>query len=242
MTLHDFTPSRDFLELFVHDPHLGWSRKPIWTIIKTAELLPSGDYRLVMTHIAMESWIIPYKRRFLVGQISHKWAMFRGYVKLPEGNIAMESSIVWWENFHYFDWAMFNGDFDITRRYLYVTLLESFQPNQPANHNCCGRTSYLEMGQRRIDINSKIYSSRNVFDYDNMQRFCFFCQHWWLSPHHENMSWIIQSKTVPQMLHVWNIYLHLSHKCPNFVGKYTSTMEHLGTISEAPIWRPLNGP
>ena len=30
------------------------------------------------------------------------------------------------------------------------------------------------------------------------------------------------------MLHVWNIYQHLPHKWPSFVGKSTSTMEHLG--------------
>ena len=30
------------------------------------------------------------------------------------------------------------------------------------------------------------------------------------------------------MLHVWNIYQHLPHKWPSFVGKYTSTMEHMG--------------
>ena len=30
------------------------------------------------------------------------------------------------------------------------------------------------------------------------------------------------------MYHVWNIYQHLPHKPPSFVGKYTSTMEHLG--------------
>ena len=30
------------------------------------------------------------------------------------------------------------------------------------------------------------------------------------------------------MLHVWNIYQHLPKKSPSFVGKYTSTMEHLG--------------
>ena len=33
-----------------------------------------------------------------------------------------------------------------------------------------------------------------------------------------------------QMLHVWNIYLHLPQKSPSYVGKYTSTMEHLGVI------------
>ena len=32
----------------------------------------------------------------------------------------------------------------------------------------------------------------------------------------------------PQMLHVWNIYLHLPQTFPSFVGKYSSTMEHLG--------------
>ena len=31
-----------------------------------------------------------------------------------------------------------------------------------------------------------------------------------------------------QMLHVWNIYLHLPQKWPSYVGKYSSTMEHLG--------------
>ena len=30
------------------------------------------------------------------------------------------------------------------------------------------------------------------------------------------------------MLQVWNIYLHLPQKWPRFVGKYSSTMEHLG--------------
>jgi hypothetical protein len=30
------------------------------------------------------------------------------------------------------------------------------------------------------------------------------------------------------MLPVWNIYQHLPHKWPSFVGKYTSTMEHMG--------------
>ena len=30
------------------------------------------------------------------------------------------------------------------------------------------------------------------------------------------------------MLHVWNIYQHLPQKSPSFVGKYTSTMEHMG--------------
>ena len=32
------------------------------------------------------------------------------------------------------------------------------------------------------------------------------------------------------MLHVWNIYLHLPQKWPSHVGKYSSTMEHLGTV------------
>ena len=31
-----------------------------------------------------------------------------------------------------------------------------------------------------------------------------------------------------QMLHVWNIYRHLPQKWPSDVGKYSSTMEHLG--------------
>ena len=30
------------------------------------------------------------------------------------------------------------------------------------------------------------------------------------------------------MLHVWNIYLHVPQKWPSFVGKYSSTMEHMG--------------
>ena len=30
------------------------------------------------------------------------------------------------------------------------------------------------------------------------------------------------------MLHVWNIYYHLPHKWPSHVGKYSSTMEHMG--------------
>ena len=32
------------------------------------------------------------------------------------------------------------------------------------------------------------------------------------------------------MLHVWNIYQHLPQKSPSFVGKYSSTMEHLGML------------
>ena len=30
-----------------------------------------------------------------------------------------------------------------------------------------------------------------------------------------------------QMLHVWNIYLHLPQKWPSFVGRYSSTMVHI---------------
>ena len=39
------------------------------------------------------------------------------------------------------------------------------------------------------------------------------------------------------MLHVWNIYQHLAHKWPSHVGKYTSTMEHMGI--ESPELNPL---
>ena len=35
------------------------------------------------------------------------------------------------------------------------------------------------------------------------------------------------------MLHVWNIYQHLPQKAPSHVGKYTSTMEHMGYIQ---VW------
>jgi|OrbCmetagenome_4_1107370.scaffolds.fasta_scaffold376954_1 hypothetical protein len=43
-----------------------------------------------------------------------------------------------------------------------------------------------------------------------------------------------------QMLHVWNSYLHLPHiygskKWLSYVGKYSSTMEHLG-IYDYPLW------
>ena len=42
------------------------------------------------------------------------------------------------------------------------------------------------------------------------------------------------------MLHVWNIYLHLPQKSPSDVGKYSSTMEHLGIdIGESFIFNPL---
>jgi hypothetical protein len=37
--------------------------------------------------------------------------------------------------------------------------------------------------------------------------------------------------TTTHMLHVWNIYLHLPQKWPSFVGKYTSTMEHMGNAN-----------
>ena len=33
-----------------------------------------------------------------------------------------------------------------------------------------------------------------------------------------------------QMIHVWYIYLHLHYKWPSFVGRYTSTMDHLGYL------------
>jgi hypothetical protein len=36
------------------------------------------------------------------------------------------------------------------------------------------------------------------------------------------------------MLHVWNIYQHVPQKSPSFVGKYTSTMEHMGFAKDAP--------
>ena len=34
----------------------------------------------------------------------------------------------------------------------------------------------------------------------------------------------------------WNIYLHLPHKWPSFVGKYASTMEHMG-CTKIHSWR-----
>ena len=43
-------------------------------------------------------------------------------------------------------------------------------------------------------------------------------------------KWLITT----HMLHVWNIYQHLPHKWPSHVGKYTSTMEHMG-ISHSDI-------
>jgi hypothetical protein len=33
------------------------------------------------------------------------------------------------------------------------------------------------------------------------------------------------------MLHVWNIYQHLPHKSPSFVGKYTSTMVRIWVMN-----------
>jgi len=33
-----------------------------------------------------------------------------------------------------------------------------------------------------------------------------------------------------QMLHVWNIYLYIYPKNDPYVGKYSSTMEHLGMV------------
>ena len=47
----------------------------------------------------------------------------------------------------------------------------------------------------------------------------------------KNALLILHLKSYTQnthMLNVWNIYLHLPNKWPSFVGKYTSTMEHLG--------------
>ena len=38
-----------------------------------------------------------------------------------------------------------------------------------------------------------------------------------------------------QIIHVWYIYLHLLHKWPSFVGKYTSTMDDLGLIAGEPV-------
>ena len=38
-----------------------------------------------------------------------------------------------------------------------------------------------------------------------------------------------------QMLCVWNIYLHLPQKSPSYVGKYSSTMEHLGWVKYEPL-------
>ena len=38
----------------------------------------------------------------------------------------------------------------------------------------------------------------------------------------------MEVQIISHMLHVRNIYLHLPHKWASFVGKYTSTMEHLG--------------
>ena len=34
--------------------------------------------------------------------------------------------------------------------------------------------------------------------------------------------------TYTHRIHVWNIYQHLPHKWPSFVGKYTSTMDPMG--------------
>jgi len=42
------------------------------------------------------------------------------------------------------------------------------------------------------------------------------------------------------MLHVWNIYLHLPQKSPSFVGKYSSTMEHMGMLK--PFFRGMDFP
>ena len=35
---------------------------------------------------------------------------------------------------------------------------------------------------------------------------------------------------------LWNIYQHLPHKCHSFVGKYTSTMEHMGMDFKGNLW------
>ena len=42
------------------------------------------------------------------------------------------------------------------------------------------------------------------------------------------------------MLHVWYIYQHLPSKSPSHVGKYTSTMEHLGIGSKNSL-PPIRG-
>ena len=42
-------------------------------------------------NIAMEN---PYKWRFPAGKIIHKWDIFHGYVKQPEGNILMGISLL----------------------------------------------------------------------------------------------------------------------------------------------------
>ena len=40
--------------------------------------------------------------------------------------------------------------------------------------------------------------------------------------------WIAKGYLLTHVLHVWNIYQHLPQKLPSHVGKYSSTMEHLG--------------
>ena len=51
---------------------------------------------------------------------------------------------------------------------------------------------------------------------------------WTFSIKPSNSEINLKKNTQSQMLHVWNIYQHFPSKSPSFVGKYTSTMEHLG--------------
>ena len=53
--------------------------------------------------------------------------------------------------------------------------------------------------------------------------------HWWaVNLEHQHPISQVYLYVITHMLHVWNIYLHFPQKWPSFVGKYNSTMEHMG--------------
>ena len=68
-----------------------------------------------MTNVAMENPV--NKWRFIAGKIIHKWAIFHGYVKFPEGN-----GNVWW----IFSWISLGMlGYETCDIYIYITRSDS---------------------------------------------------------------------------------------------------------------------